>query len=629
MQEFRRFTEGTLGKVLLALITLPFVVAGFYGYFSGGAGADQVAKVGDTSITTSALSNEVQAARQQMRQSNPQLDIDMLARFISPPMVLQGMVSNALLEQAAGDAGMVVSQTEISREIVAAPAFHDDQGKFSQDLFKQQLARMGYTPAGFISMLQTQTVRNQLQAAYVLTDFALPGELQQQQQLSGQTRNLSYVEVSLSQLANSIPATEADMKAYYDNHTQDYRRPAEVRIQWVTIDPAEYKIQISAEQVEAEYRAQKQSLEAQAASNEERKVADLFVAITKERGADKAKAAAAALVEQARQGGDFAALAREHSDDPVTAKKGGELGWLMKDALPEAMGQAVFALNAGEISDPIKTDDGYHVLKVEDKRNQSIPSLAGMKASIEKTLHDQELLSRITNDSSKLGDLAYEHQDLVEPAAQMKLTIQTSDWFDPAQPVGFAATPKVQQALQDDAIMSRGQNSQLLDLGDNRYAVIHLLDRREAENLPFAEVRAEVEKHYKLQQAQARLAALEKSTDRAGDIHSVAAAWGNKVNELEGLKRQDTRLAADMVASVFDLPPATGTKPTLLRDAAGNLWAVVLTAVQQGATSTEDASALLMQMGAMQGQESFRTYLSWLRSTGKVTINDERLKTIN
>lgn len=629
MQEFRRFTEGTLGKVLLAVITLPFVVAGFYGYFAGGAGADQVAKVGDVSITTNALGNEVQSARQQMRQSNPQLDVDLLARFITPQMVLQGMISNALLEQAAADAGMVVSQTAISREIVSAPAFHDDQGKFSEEMFKQQLARLGYTPAGFIAMLQTQTVRNQLQSAFTLTDFALPSELVTQQQLSGQTRDVSYAEVSLAKLAAAVPANEADVKAFYESHKQDYRRPAEVRIQWVEIDPASYHLEITPEQVETEYQAQKQSLEAQAASNEERRVSDIFVAINKDRNADQAKAAAEQLIQQAQQGASFASLASSHSDDPVSAKKGGDLGWLMKDALPDDMGKAVFALAKGAVSAPIKVEDGYHVLKVEDSRNLSIPSLTGMKAEIERNLRQQALLSRTSNDSSKLGDLAYEHQDLVEPAAQLKLAIQTSDWFDPAQPTGFAAAPKVREALQDDAVASRGQNSQLLDLGDNHYAVVHLLDRREATDLPFADVKAKVEQQYRTKQAQDRLAALEEAAGKSADLAAIAAAWNVKVESITGLKRQDARLAADVVTGIFDLPPRSSAKPALLRDQAGNLLAVALTSVRQGEVQAAGEAGLLSQMGAMKGQESFRSYLSWLRSTSEITINEERLKTIN
>src|SRR3546814_795554 len=108
------------------------------------------------------------------------------------------MVNNALLEQAAHDAHMVVSQEQISHEIVAAPSFKDDTGKFSQELFQQQIGRMGYTPSSFIAALQSQAVRNQIQAAYSLTDFALPNELQQQRQLSGQTRDLDYTQVSLT-----------------------------------------------------------------------------------------------------------------------------------------------------------------------------------------------------------------------------------------------------------------------------------------------------------------------------------------------------------------------------------------------------------------------------------------------
>lgn len=631
MQEFRRFTEGTLGKVVLVVITLPFVVAGFYGYFSSGAGADQVAKVGDATISMTALSSEVQTQRQRVRQSNPSVDLDMLARFVSPQMVLQGMVNNALLGQAAIDAHMVVSQKQISHEIVAAPSFHDEQGKFSETLFQQQIGRMGYTPASFIAALQTQAVRNQVQGAYSLTDFALPHEWQTLRQLSSQTRDLAYTQVSLADTAAAVTPTDADTKAFFDAHKNDYMRPPQVRIEWVEIQPSNYQIKISAEQIDKEYQARKQMLEASTAQNQERRLGDIFIAINQQRNADQAKAAAEDIVAKLKQGGDFSALAKAHSDDSITAKKGGDLGWLMQAALPEDMGKTVFALNKGEVSAPIKTDSGYHVMTVEAIKSQAMPSLDSMRADIETTIRKQELLSKISTDSSKLSDLAYEHSDLSVPAEKLGLQIRTSDWFAINQPSGFAANPKVQTALKDAGVQSQGQNSQLIDLGDNHYAVIHVSDHRDAAQLDFADVKTQVEQQMKVAQAQAQLAALKEAAAKAADIDAVAAAWHSKVTQLDALKRQDSRIAPDVLAQVFDLPPVASTQPQIISDAQGNLWALAVTQVTQGAdhANSNQQRMELAQMGAMQGQQSFRSYVSWLRSSAEITINADKLKTAN
>lgn len=628
MQEFRRFTEGTLGKVVLVVITLPFVVAGFYGYFSSGAGADQVAKVGDASISMTALSNQVQSARQRVRQSNPNVDADMLARFVSPQMVLEGMVNNALLDQAAKDARMVVSQKQISHEIVTAPSFKDDKGNFSETLFEQQIGRMGYTPASFIGALQQQAVRTQVQAAYSLTDFALPNELQTLRQLSGQTRDLEYTQVSLADTAADTKVSDADVKAYFDAHKDNYKRPPQVRIQWVEIQPSNYQIKVSAEQVEKEYNARKQVLEEAAAQNQSRKVGDIFIAINKTRDADQAKALAEKLAAELAKGADFATLAKANSDDQSTAQKGGDLGWLMQEALPEDMGKAIFALNKGDVSAPLKTDSGYHLFTVEDIKKQAMPSLDSTRADIEKTIRQQELLSKISNDSSQLSDLAYEHSDLTVPAEKLGLQIHTSDWFAIDAPTGFAANPKVHQALQDAAVVSQGQNSQLLDLGDNHYAVIHVSDHRDAAQLDFASVKEQVEQQLKLEQAQAQLAKLKDVAAKADDVKTIASLWHSKATQVDALKRRDTRLAADVLAQVFALPPAASSKPELLSDAQGNLWALSITKVTAGSSETEAGQqrAELAQLGAMQGEQSFRSYVSWLRSSTEIEINEDKLK---
>lgn len=627
MQEFRRFTEGTLGKVILVMMILPFVIAGFYGYFASGGNADQVATVGDQSITKTALTNKVRSTRQRLRQSNPNLSPDMLRRFVSPSMVLDSMINDALLEQAAVNADMLVSAQQISQEIVAVPNFQGADGNFSHDVFVQQVNRMGYTPSGFIAALQQQAVRAQLQSAYSLTNFALPKEVSEQQQLVGQTRSITYTKVSLAATAAAITLSAKDAQAYYKAHLNDYRRPPQLRIKWIEIKPDEYNITVSDKQIKQEYAARKLVLEKTVSQNQERQIADIFIAVNDKRDATQAAALAAKLHAKLKGGANFGDLAKKHSDDALSSSQGGNLGWLMQQALPANLGKVAFALQKGAVSEPVKADRGYHLVKVEGIKSQGIPSLNEMRADIVKDIKQQNLLAKVSTDSSRLSDLAYEHSDLSIPAEKLGLQLHTSDWFSIDKPTGFAANPQITAALNDHGVMSEERNSDLINLGNNQYAVIHVAAKRKATQLSYDEVADRVMQQAKVAKATQRLAALQKAAVKATSLKQVAASWDSSLTSLDAIKRRDSRLKPGIVTQVFKLPAGTQTKPQLLHDNRGDLWAITVTSVTAGqAPSSEKAQQLaIARAGAAQGKQSFNAYLDWLRSSEEIKVNQSKL----
>lgn len=627
MQEFRRFTEGTLGKVILVMMILPFVIAGFYGYFASGGNADQVATVGDQSITKTALTNKVRSTRQRLRQSNPNLSPDMLRRFVSPSMVLDSMINDALLEQAAVNADMLVSAQQISQEIVAVPNFQGEDGNFSHDVFVQQVNRMGYTPSGFIAALQQQAVRAQLQSAYSLTNFALPKEVSEQQQLVGQTRSITYTKVSLADTAADFTLSAKDAKAYYKAHLNDYRRPPQLRIKWIEIKPGEYNITVTDKQIKQEYAARKLVLEKTVSQNQERQIADIFIAVNDKRDAAQAASLATQLHAKLEAGANFADLAKKHSDDALSSSQGGNLGWLMQQALPPSLGKVAFALQKGAVSEPVKADRGYHIVKVEGIKSQGIPSLKEMRADIVKDIKQQNLLAKVSTDSSRLSDLAYEHSDLSIPAEKLGLQLHTSDWFSIDKPTGFAANPQITAALNDHGVMSEERNSDLINLGNNQYAVIHVAAKRKATQLSYDEVADRVMQQAKVAKATQQLAALQKAAAKATSLKQVAASWDSSMTSLDAVKRRDSRLEPGIVAQVFKLPAGAQTKPQLLHDSQGDLWAMTVTSVTAGqAPSSEKAQQLaIARAGAAQGKQSFSAYLDWLRSTEEIKVNQSKL----
>lgn len=631
MQDFRHFTQSVLGKVILVLITLPFVALGFLGYFNSGFGADQLATVGDATITKQQVSNKVQSTRQQLKQTRPNLNFALLNQLVTPEVVLKGMVSNVLLSQAAESANMVVSQKQVSGEIVAADAFQDAKGNFSTALFQQFVSSRGYTRKGFMQLLQTQQVRQQVQNGYELTAFALPGELQQQQRLAGQTRSIRYVNVSLKNLANDVSVTGDEVKAYYEAHKANYIRPAQIKLNWVEITPDTFDVSVTDEDIQREYEARKKVMLETAASTQERKVSDILVLVNDNRTEAEAKAQAEKLYQQLQQGADFAALAKANSDAILTAKKGGNMGWLMRSALPDALANVVFTLDKGQYTKPIKTKHGYHLMKVTGVKAKSIPSLDEMRADIKKDILKQKELSAVSHNSTKLGDMAYEHSGLSIPAENLGLTIQQGDWINPEQPSGLAAKVQVQKALGHQDVSSGKQNSRLLNLGNSRYVVIHVADKRDASQLAFEDVKELAKQQLIASKARQHLASLKQSVIDADSLKEAASTLKGSIQSVDGLTRRDSRVPRSIVKQVFELAPTKSTTPVLLQDLQGNLWAVTLESVASGSPLADNnqLQPLLARMGMLNGRKSVSAVLDWLHSETDIVIKQDKLKSMS
>ena len=192
MQEFRRFVRGPVGKVLLAAIILPFVISGFYGYFTGGGSGDVVAEVEGNKITRSVVNQRVERVRDMLRQQSPNMDPSMLDSFVRPEMVLEGLVNEQLILAAADNAKLAFSEKQAARDIYQVPLFQEN-GRFSEIRFERELRSRGLTPQGYIQGLRQDMLKEQYRSGFMATNFALPTELQEQRRLGEQVRDIRYV----------------------------------------------------------------------------------------------------------------------------------------------------------------------------------------------------------------------------------------------------------------------------------------------------------------------------------------------------------------------------------------------------------------------------------------------------
>ena len=636
MQEFRRFVRGPVGKVLLAAIILPFVISGFYGYFTGGGSGDVVAEVEGNKITRSVVNQRVERVRDMLRQQSPNMDPSMLDSFVRPEMVLEGLVNEQLILAAADNAKLAFSEKQAARDIYQVPLFQEN-GRFSEIRFERELRSRGLTPQGYIQGLRQDMLKEQYRSGFMATNFALPTELQEQRRLGEQVRDIRYVTLDLNALRSDFSVSDEDIKAYYDQNQAEFMRPEEFRVAYVKLSAQDYtdQVSVSEEDVAAEYEVRRSIMEESGASTA-RKVAHILVEINGDRDLEQAQTRATEAAQAIAAGGSFAEVAAQYSDDPGSADAGGDLGVVSKGALPEEMEEAIASLEPGMVSDPVVTDAGVHLIKVSDVvREQDLPTLEELAEQIRADLKQGRAETLLNEDVARLEELLYEHSDMTVPAEQVGIEVITTDWVSLSSLPEPLSARQVQQALNSDQVRKDRHNSDLIETAPGEYLAVSILDDKAAEPLPLEDVSFAIRERLKGERAADRVQELsaqaEEKLQQGASLDEIAALFETGIEEQEGLQRGGAEPSMEVVNGAFALPKTAEGEDSaieLTRVGDGSLVAYQVTRVEDGnAEPLSDAQqqAALLELGNIEGQRNFRQVVALLRDEGDVDINPERL----
>ena len=636
MQEFRKFVKGPVGITLLILFTIPFIITGFYGYFQAGPTTQAVAEINGVPIQRDRLVQTVGNLRERMRQESPQLDPALLDSFVNPGMVLQGMINEELIAQHAAEVNMIYSKQQAATQVRDVPVFQDGSGRFDPDVMERFLRGRGMTPASFLQDIQRTALINQYRAAFHITGFALPTELQEQRRLAEQQRDLVYVVQSLADMQATQQVSDEEIAQWYEANKEQFMEPEKLKLAYVVATPDRYRDQVTVtdEQVEAEYETRRQALAIVAQKNQRRRAAHILIK-QDDRTSQEVDRIVADIQARLDAGESFADLASEFSEDIATASQGGGLGLLAQGDLPDALDQVIFSLEAGDVSGPVVSDAGTHLLKLESVEQRQMPSFEEMADTIRADILKHEAQALLAEDTHKLETLLFEHPDLQQPAAEVGLEIQTTDWFTPGAPEGFAAQAAVRNAISS-AQVQEGQNSDLLEIGEGRYAAIRIAERQPPALQPLSAVRAGVEQALRRSKA---LAALDDMAQQArsavatgeSGVDDLAGQWSLTVARLEDINRRSQQGPRELIQEAFSVPRAeTGEQapPRVLRLANGDLAVLQVVAVRDGGgneLTSQQTSMALAELGSVEGQRTFRDVLNGLREEADLSVHEKRL----
>ncbi len=623
MQAFREIVQGWLGKSLLTLIGLLFLFTGYESYISGRS-ESLAAKVDGHKISQALLDKAVDNQREQLlARMGPGATLTPEQQTQLHKRVLDSLIQRELLIASGKQAGYRVSDATIEQQIHSVPTFQEN-GKFSPQRYAQVLAQIGETPRTFPDRARQEIITAQRVTGWMQSAFVTAPELELLGGLDSQQRDVSYALIPASRFLPSVTVSDAEIKAFYDQDKQRFQRPETVSLSYVTLSRASFLAQAKAtpEAIQARYDERVKSL----SSGEERQAAHILIATSDKVSDAQAKTRIEALAKQVAEGADFAALAKANSQDPGSAVKGGDLGYAGRGMFVPEFENALYALaKPGDVSAVVKSPFGYHLIKLLAIRKSDVPSLASLRPQIEKEVREAQADELFGHAVEKLDAAVYESADLIEPARQNNLVVQTTPLFDQKGGEGIAAQRKIVEAAFSDDLVKDGKNSSAISLPDGSSVWLHVARHEPARKLPLVEVSAAIKTH--LQQDKALALAMAEAdkiaaAGKTGSLAQAVTAAGLSLQSQAAVTRRTPMPTAELLRAAFRAPHPVAGKPqpvtVKLADAAAVL---AVTAVKPGPQLQGNQRVVTQSMlTENRGQQELQDMLGYLKSKADVEI---------
>jgi peptidyl-prolyl cis-trans isomerase D len=617
LEAIRERAQGWLAKVILALITIPFALWGIDSYFTGGGKEKPAATVGDEEITQRAF---VRVLKQQQEQLGGKVEDKVLRE-----QVMNQLVDARLLAQAARGSGFIAPESQVQAMLQGLEIFQD-QGKFSEAKLEAFLRNRGMSYPELLELVTQDQLLRQLQIG--IGEGALVSK-QAAGQLAGllaQKRDVNERYFPASEFLKDVQIAESAVEADYTAHKADYTTPARARVQFVVLSQTALEENIKIDEQAA--RTYFEANQARFQPPEQRSAAHILITVAGDADA-KTRAAAKAKAEQvyaeaSKAPARFAELAKQHSQDPGSAARGGDLGTFAREAMVKPFADAVFSMKPGEVRGPVESEFGYHIIQLKGIASANKVGFDEVKAAIVQELRQQEGQRRFADAAERFSNLVYERPESLEPAAkEFGLALQTSDWITP-QPAapGLFANPRLLQAVFSEDSIGKRQNIEAVEIQANTLVSARVVDYQAPGLRPLAEVAAAIRQ--KLASLEAR-----KLAAAAGAKALEALKAGQKVDGLSAAmsisRSQPLTLPRDAVRAVFrvdagTLPGYTGV------DSADGYRLYRVNSVSEASMDPQQAARMASDLRRLTAQEELRALLEFTRAKTTVKIEPTALE---
>ena len=622
LQDIRENSQGVVAKIIIGLIVAVFALTGME-MLGGGLLQPEVAEVNGEEITQFQLDQNVQNLLASVGGQLEGIDQGLLESI-----ALNQLIEETILRQQAFNTSMVISNSRLDRNILATPSFQVD-GVFNSDMAIRTMAAQGLNVDGYRQLLTQNMLVSQMASAYTNSNFVTESELSKFAELTAQSRDFRYLSVTLGTRTLGIAISDEEISEYYENNPDAFIEEETVIAEYVILDKdvISQELDVNEGEILAQYEAERSEYE----GSSEKRAAHILFEVGFEYSEEEALELATTTQQRLADGEDFAALALELSSDIVSGEEGGDIGYTDGTAFPAAIEEALETLSLDEVSAPVVSEFGVHLVKLTEDAENIFATFEEARDRIERDLKSSEVELIYGERLQDLSNLAFETGDLQTISEELGLEISQSEPIGRSGGSNIFSNQSAVDAVFSDEVLIDGNNSDVIELSDLQSVVVRVTQFNEAAVLPLEEVQPEI----------AVIVRTEMERQAVQDLGNQLAEAANAgegleelltENELEWIEETEINRDAftvnrEVLDAVFALQRPQG-EPELasITLSNGTFVLVELNQVNEGTIDSipeEEREEIVELITTDLGNSEFQAYLNTLRENSDIQANLE------
>lgn len=623
LQRMRDGAQSMGAKILVGIIAFVLTVFGFGAFNLFAVGEPVAATVNGEDITEALLGVEMERRRRDiLRQMGEGADPSLIDESLLRQSTLGLLVDQALLRQTAEDLGLAASANRLSRDILRNPEFQVE-GAFDEDRFRAVLASSGFSPSSYQDEVANNTLIVQLAGSVGDTGAPTDLEVRETASLLTQRRDVAWLAFRTDDFATDIEISEENIAAYHDYNIDRFMTPERLDVEYVSLSLADMAdgIELTEEDVREAFAAEERDRTA-AGDVRRRRGAHILLEVGDDRSEADARAQLAEVRRELQAGGSFEDRARELSEDPGSATNGGDLGLVGRDVFDPAFESALWDLEVGELSEPVATAFGVHLIRLLEIEETEPPTFEEARERLSEELRRSHAQTAFDERLRQMDEIAFEEPDTLEGVGDaLDLPVERVEGVTRDTATGPFADATLRDALFEADVLHEGYNSPAIRTGDTA-VVARVATRHAPAEIPLEEaadgIRAQLLSERGDDAARAAAMAALERTASGEAVADIAADYGLEWNVRESVTASDPGLPLAVGRAAFELSLASaGERAAADVEIPGDGHAVVtVTRIEPGdfgAMTESERAAMRTQLGAWARERDMSALLASLR----------------
>ena len=634
LHAIRENAKGVIAIIIVIFIGIPFALSGIQNYLDVGKQLGVVA-VNGQEISRSEFASAYQLQRNRIEQQlGKNFDPSVFDDKEIKNAVLEQLINNRIAIQAADDMGYRIGANHLAQIIHAQQSFQRE-GKFDMGMYEVALRSQGMTPSSFEYLIHQDMLANQYRSGITDTLGVTQNDVDTVLKLINQKRDIGYVMIPAGDVNQSEAPSEESIKDYYTNNKNEFMQSEQVKVDYVRIKASDLAVNVTVSDEDLR-KYYDENIDA-FITRGEREVAHILISPEKvddDASLEQARAKAQDLYDRIQKGESFSELAKTNSMDISSSKQGGDLGRFEKGLMGEVFEKTALSLKQGEVSQPVRTEFGFHLIKVTKLIEDKIKSFDDAKAELAAIVKNEKSLDQFYALAERLEDMSYETPDSLEaPATELGLKIMETDYFTLTGGKDIAANPKFASKAFEEEVLVQRINSAPVEISSGDVVVLRVKDHKPAEARPIEEVSAIIVKKLKAEKASSfakstaekiaeRIKSGEKPEVVAGD---VSLKWEAR----SSVSRNESSVNPQIVKTAFVMGrPDEKPVVDIVAMPNGDHAVVMVNTVTDGDTTTTaeaEKLSIARMLSRSRSMDEYSALMTELRKHADVIIRDKEL----